>query len=103
MLAHLFEKSKEPEEQGKTHWRHVLGAEAEPVLQGLFFGNNFAGGGVGDDSWADFLEDAVGHGVAEEAADIHLVDADLGSNLTVSRCGSNWERECFWHVLVMRG
>lgn len=67
-----------------THERHVLGAEAEPVLHRLLLGNDLAGGGVGDYSWADFLENAVGHGVAEEAANVHLINPDLGSNLGIS-------------------
>lgn len=82
VLARLFKKS---EEEGTTHWRHILSAETEPVLHGLLFGNDPAGGGVGDDSWADLLEYAVGHGVAEETADVHLIGADLGGNLAI--CG----------------
>ena len=41
---------------------------------------------MGDYSWADLLEDAIGHGVAEETAKVHLIDTDLGGNLTISGC-----------------
>lgn len=61
VLARLFKKS---EEEGTTHWRHILSAETEPVLHRFLFGYGLAGGGVGDDSWVDLLEDAVGHDVA---------------------------------------
>lgn len=80
LLARPFKKS---EEEGTTNWRHIFSAETEPVLHRLLFGNDLAGGSVSDDSWADLLEDAVGHGMAEETADVHLIDTDLGSNLTI--------------------
>ena len=71
-------------EHRETHWRHIFGTETEPVLHGLVLRNDLAGGGVSDNSWADLLEDAVGHGVAEETANVHLVHADFGSNLGIS-------------------
>lgn len=39
---------------------------------------------MGDYSWADLLENAVCHGVAEETANVHLIDTDAGGNLTIS-------------------
>lgn len=70
----------------KTYWEHILGIEAEPVLHGLVLGKHSASGCVSNDTWADFLEDAIGHGVAEETADVHFIDTDLCGNLTESSC-----------------
>lgn len=74
-----------------TYWKHVLGVEAEPVLQRFVLSNNFAGSSMGDNPWADFLEDAVGHGMAEETADVHLIHTDLGSDLAEGGRRSDWE------------
>lgn len=60
----------------KTHGPHVFGAESDPILERLALGNGFARGGVGDDTGAYLLENAVGHGVVEQSADIPLVDID---------------------------
>ena len=78
-------------EEMVTYWEHILGAEAEPVLHGFVLGDNSAGSGMADDAGADFFEDAVGHGMADESTEVHLVHIDLCGNLLERSVGSDWE------------
>jgi hypothetical protein len=57
----------------KAYGEHVFDAKADPILHRGVFGQDTAGGCVSYDSRRYFFEDAIRHGVAQEAADVDFI------------------------------